>query len=137
MTTAACARPPEAHGLPRNMTFDVDDWTILARCWYPVALVRELGDQPLGVTLLDAPLVVYRAGTDIVIADDLCPHRGVPLSMGRGDGQTVACAYHGFRFGGQGKCVRVPAHPDSAIPGKLKLRTVSYTHLTLPTILLV
>ncbi len=123
MTTATCARPAGNHALPRNMTFDVDDWNILARCWYPVALVRELGDQPLGVTLLDAPLVVYRAGDSIVIADDLCPHRGVPLSMGTGDGQTVACPYHGFRFGGKGRCVRVPAHPDSAIPAKLNLRT--------------
>ncbi|MFT8789447.1 aromatic ring-hydroxylating oxygenase subunit alpha [Komagataeibacter saccharivorans] len=123
MTTAACARPADIHPLPRTMTFEVDDWNILARCWHPVALVRELGDRPLGVTLLDAPLVVYRAGDSIVVADDLCPHRGVPLSMGKGDGQTVACAYHGFRFGEKGRCVKVPAHPDSAIPSKLNLRT--------------
>ncbi|EFG84251.1 (2Fe-2S)-binding protein [Novacetimonas hansenii] len=123
-TTRPCPPNSPANILPRNMTFDVDDWNILARCWYPVALVRDLGAQPLSMTLLDAPLVIYRAGEgDIVIADDLCPHRGVPLSMGKGDGQTVACAYHGFRFGAQGRCVRVPAHPDSAIPSKLNLRT--------------
>lgn len=57
-----------------------------------------------------------------MIADDLCPHRGVPLSMGTGNGETISCAYHGFRFGNGGKCVRVPAHPDSAIPSKLNLR---------------
>lgn len=109
--------------LPRDLTFDVDDWLILASHWHPVALVREVREQPLGVTLLDVPLVVYRAGEDIVVADDLCPHRGVPLSMGKGDGKTVACAYHGFRFGKKGHCVRVPAQPDKAIPSRLNLQT--------------
>jgi phenylpropionate dioxygenase-like ring-hydroxylating dioxygenase large terminal subunit len=109
--------------LPPGCTFVPEDWERLARCWYPVALVREVGTEPLGVTLLDAPLVIYRAGDAIVVADNLCPHRGVPLSMGTGDGKTVACAYHGFRFGAGGRCVHVPAHPDSQIPGKLNLRT--------------
>ncbi|AHK72072.1 (2Fe-2S)-binding protein [Gluconobacter oxydans] len=109
--------------LPRNCTFEAADWDLLSRCWHPVALARELEEKPLGVTLLDVPLVLYRAGGTIVIADDLCPHRGVPLSMGTGNGETIACAYHGFRFGNGGKCVRVPAHPDSAIPSKLNLRT--------------
>ncbi|MBB2201390.1 aromatic ring-hydroxylating oxygenase subunit alpha [Gluconacetobacter tumulisoli] len=110
-------------GLPRNCTFEPADWHILARHWYPVALAREVGSKPLGAVLLDEPLVVYRAGDDVVIAQDLCPHRGVPLSLGSGDGQTIACAYHGFRFGADGRCVRVPAHPDNAIPKKLNLRT--------------
>lgn len=122
MTSPACARPTDTK-LPRDLSFDADDWLILASYWHPIALVRELEDKPLGVTLLDAPLVVYRAGEEIVVADDLCPHRGVPLSMGKGNGQTVACAYHGFQFGHQGRCVRVPAHPNNAIPSRLNLRT--------------
>lgn len=122
MTSPACARPADTK-LPRKLSFDADDWLILASYWHPIALVRELEDKPLGVTLLDAPLVVYRAGEEIVVADDLCPHRGVPLSMGKGNGQTVACAYHGFQFGHQGRCVRVPAHPNNAIPSRLNLRT--------------
>lgn len=52
MTTATATKPAGPHALPRNMIFDVEDWNILARCWHPVALERELGDQPLGVTLL-------------------------------------------------------------------------------------
>ncbi|MDN7353350.1 aromatic ring-hydroxylating dioxygenase subunit alpha [Acetobacter senegalensis] len=121
-TPPLAARTTEAK-LPRDNTFEPDDWLILASYWYPVALVRELEDKPLGVTLLDAPLVLYRSGEEIVVADDLCPHRGVPLSMGRGDGQSIACAYHGFRFGSAGRCVKVPAHPDNAIPKRLTLRT--------------
>ena len=41
----------------------------------------------MGVMLLDAHLVVYQSGGAIVVADDLCSHRGVPLSMGNGNGQ--------------------------------------------------
>lgn len=61
----------QSAGLPRHCTFDASDWTILAACWHPVALSRELTHSaPLGVTLLDAPLVLYRSGHAIVVADD-------------------------------------------------------------------
>lgn len=117
------APAPAGRALPRDCTFLPEDWRLLARNWYPVALGRELGNGPLGVMLLDAPLVLYRAGEAIVVADNLCPHRGVPLSMGKGDGRTIACAYHGFVFGAEGRCRHVPANPDNNIPPRLHLRT--------------
>jgi hypothetical protein len=55
---------------PRACTFDPADWQIIARCWYPVALASVVTEQPLGVTLLNQPLVVYRFGGQIVVADD-------------------------------------------------------------------
>jgi phenylpropionate dioxygenase-like ring-hydroxylating dioxygenase large terminal subunit len=109
--------------LPRECTFDPDDWRIIARYWYPIALAREVGEAPLGVKLLDQPLVVYRVDGEIVIANDICPHRGVPLSLGQGDERGITCAYHGFRFGAEGRCVNVPAHPQGKIPSRLNLRT--------------
>lgn len=107
--------------LPRNCTFEPEDWWRLARCWFPVAVSRDVGMAPVSAMLLDAPLVVYRAGETVVIADDLCPHRGVPLSLGNGDGTTIACAYHGLRFGAEGRCVHVPASPDRTIPQRMNL----------------
>jgi phenylpropionate dioxygenase-like ring-hydroxylating dioxygenase large terminal subunit len=109
--------------LPRDCTFDPADWRIIARYWYPVALEREVSEAPLGVKLLDQPLVVYRVDGEVVIADDICPHRGVPLSLGSGDAGGITCRYHGFRYGARGRCVAVPAHPDSKIPSRLNLRT--------------
>lgn len=109
--------------VPRSCTFDPDDWRIIARYWYPIALATEVSEAPLAVTLLDQPLVVYRIGGATVVADDICPHRGVPLSLGRGDARGITCAYHGFRFGGGGRCVEVPAHPQAKIPSRLNLRT--------------
>lgn len=108
-------------GLPRNCTFDAADWAILARHWYPVALVRDIGSKPVAARLLDEPLVIYRAGEAYVVARDICPHRGLPLSLGSHVEGGVACAYHGLRYGGDGKCNHVPAHPSSAIPERLAL----------------
>jgi vanillate O-demethylase monooxygenase subunit len=109
--------------LPRNCTFDADDWLILARHWYPVALVREIGEKPLGTHLLDQPIVVYKADGEIVVAADICPHRGVPLSLGTQGEHGVTCAYHGLRFGAGGKCNHIPAHPDRNIPDRMRAQT--------------
>ncbi|GAA2682268.1 aromatic ring-hydroxylating dioxygenase subunit alpha [Streptomyces lunalinharesii] len=118
MTTAA-----SLPALPRECTFDPEDWAILARHWYPIALSREVGDRPVAVRLLDETLVAYRVDGTVVVAHDICPHRGVPLSLGAGDGRGITCAYHGLRFGAGGRCTAVPAHPASKIPAKLHLRT--------------
>jgi phenylpropionate dioxygenase-like ring-hydroxylating dioxygenase large terminal subunit len=109
--------------LPRNCTFDPADWERLARQWYPVALSRDLTEGPLPVMLLDVPLVLYRAGTQVVLADDICPHRGVPLSLGRRTARGIGCAYHGLNFGADGRCVHIPAQPHLPIPAKLHLHT--------------
>lgn len=110
--------------LPRNLTFDADDWQIIARYWYPVARSVDVTEQPLEATLLDVPLVVYRHDGEVVVADNLCPHRGMLLSRGTnpGDGLGIQCAYHGIRFGAGGACTRIPAHPDSRIPARMNLK---------------
>ncbi|GAA4258421.1 aromatic ring-hydroxylating dioxygenase subunit alpha [Dactylosporangium darangshiense] len=117
-TPSAAAPAP-----PRDCTFDPADWAILARGWYALARAEDVGTAPLAATLLDVPLVVYRTGSGIVVADDLCPHRGVPLSLGTGDGTTIACAYHGLRFGAGGACVAIPADPAAKVPARMHLRT--------------
>lgn len=110
--------------LPRNCTFDAEDWHILARHWYAVALIRDVEENGLvSARLLDEPLVVYKVDDEIVVANDICTHRGVPLTLGQNaDCRGVTCAYHGLRFGKGGKCIEVPAHPGGAIPAKLHLK---------------
>jgi phenylpropionate dioxygenase-like ring-hydroxylating dioxygenase large terminal subunit len=117
---SAVAEPDD---LPRGCTFAAADWAILARHWYPIALAREIEDGPVSAKLLDERLVVYRVGTEVVVANELCPHRGVPLSMGRYDGGGVVCPYHGLRYGADGRCNRIPSQPDAHIPNKLHLKT--------------
>ncbi len=121
--TGSAAPRADAPTLPRSCTFDAADWEILARQWYPIALARDLGPKPLSAKLLDEPLVVYQADGQVVVARDICPHRGVPLSLGAQRPSGVACAYHGLRFGADGRCNHVPAHPGQDIPARLKLKT--------------
>jgi phenylpropionate dioxygenase-like ring-hydroxylating dioxygenase large terminal subunit len=113
----------EASVPPRNCTFDPDAWSKLAQYWYPVALSRDVGHGPVAAKLIDTPLVLYRIDDQVVIANDQCPHRGVPLTRGRGDAEGIVCAYHGLRYGKDGRCTHVPAQPDATIASKIRLRT--------------
>ncbi|KMS54816.1 (2Fe-2S)-binding protein [Novosphingobium barchaimii LL02] len=123
MATALLVNPHDEIILPRGCTFEPEDWAILARHWYPVALAREVGDAPIGTRLLDQVLVIYKADGEVVVAPDICPHRGVPLSLGTQAEGGVVCAYHGLRFGAGGRCTHVPAHPAKDIPARLHLKT--------------
>jgi phenylpropionate dioxygenase-like ring-hydroxylating dioxygenase large terminal subunit len=112
---------------PSACTFKADDWRLLAGHWYPIAAAADIGREPRAAVLLDESLVVYRAGGELVVARDVCPHRGVPLSLGSADpnGQGVVCAYHGLRFGAGGRCNRIPSmgNPNQKIPPRLNLVT--------------
>jgi phenylpropionate dioxygenase-like ring-hydroxylating dioxygenase large terminal subunit len=109
--------------LPAPCSFDADDWRILARHWYPIAQSAEVGAAPYKAMLLDEPLVAYRVRGQLVVARDLCPHRGVPLTLGTHDDEGIVCAYHGMRYGVEGRCNRIPSAPAQRIPAKLRLST--------------
>lgn len=110
--------------MPTNATFEENDWRLLAKHWYPIALSTEISAAPYKAMLLDEPLVVYRVNNELVVALDICPHRGVPLTMGTHDQEGVICPYHGLRFGQGGQCNRIPASPGQHIPAKMHLMTL-------------
>ena len=108
--------------LPRDCTFSESDWRALAPFWYPVAFSHEIRNQPYAATLLDERVVIYRLSDgSISAARDICYHRGVPMSMGRVEGDEIVCKYHGLRYDRNGKCTCIPAHPNGAISPRLKL----------------
>jgi len=81
--------------------------------WYVACESRRLGRRPLAVSLLDRPLVLFRDGEGRPAAlADCCPHRNVPLSLGRVHEGRLECAYHGWRFERGGQCVGVPGLVD-------------------------
>ena len=81
----------------------------LAKYWYAVCLSETLRRKPMAVTLLGIPLVVFRTKAGVAALLDRCPHRNVPLSAGRVQPDaSLECAYHGWRFDGEGRCVKVP-----------------------------
>ena len=76
--------------------------------WYPMALSSEVtAEKPLRVKRLCLNFVVFRdqQGAAHVLADT-CVHRGGSLGLGPMRGNAVACPYHGWQFGGDGRCVK-------------------------------
>jgi len=77
--------------------------------WYAVARSSEITTKPIAITLWHQSMVLYRDREGEVYAlEDRCPHRQVKLSHGRVVDNNLECAYHGWRIGGNGKCVAVP-----------------------------
>jgi len=83
--------------------------------WYGACTGGETLRRPIARTLLGIPLVLFRSeqGSPAALLDR-CAHRNLPLSEGRVIGQQIECAYHGWRYDGQGRCRRVPALAETA-----------------------
>lgn len=86
--------------------------------WFVLCQSSQLRAKPLARTLLDTPLVLFRAANGQATAlGDRCPHRNAPLSAGWINKGCVVCPYHGWQFDGGGQCRAVPgltgesAHP--------------------------
>lgn len=90
----------------------------LQNAWYVAAISKSVGRELLPVKLLGTALVLYRAtsGEPVALAD-ACPHRKLPLSMGRLKDNCIECGYHGLTFDARGQCVAAPTQeqiPSSA-----------------------
>ena len=87
--------------------------------WFLAARGDELPrSAPLARVVNGVPVVLYRDSTGRVTAlEDRCPHKNVALSLGRVQGDTLQCWYHGWRFNRSGAVVDVPCHsPTERIP---------------------
>ena len=91
---------------------------VLVDDWHPVADAIELsGGGPVAARLLGHDLALWRSSAGTLQAwEDRCPHRGTRLSIGRVSGDTLTCAYHGWRFAADGRCLHVPSQPDAKAP---------------------
>ncbi len=108
---------------PRGCTFDRGDWDAIAPFWFPVAFSKDITDTPVAATLLDQRLVIWRTSQGVSVANDICLHRGVPMSMGHIKGDQLVCKYHGFHYDARGKCTLIPANPQASIPARLCLKS--------------
>ncbi|MHA3794321.1 aromatic ring-hydroxylating dioxygenase subunit alpha [Sphingomonas sp. YL-JM2C] len=89
--------------------------------WYVAALSTEIADGPVGRRICSFPVVLYRERSGAVAAlFDRCPHRFVPLSRGRCEGDRLVCGYHGLAYDGAGKCV---ANPQGTVTRSLDVRS--------------
>lgn len=94
--------------------------------WYMAAWSSDIASETmLARKLLDEPIIFYRKKDGSPVAlQDRCPHRFVPLHMGKVKDDIVECCYHGLQFDCSGKCVKNP-HGDGKIPAAAKVRSYS------------
>lgn len=105
----------------------------LADHWWLVAASRELHQKPMPVQVLGKRIVLFRDNTGVAHAlEDKCPHRHVSLSLGSVNNGHIQCAYHGWRFNGQGDCVHIPTQlNDPPYRGHAKSFAVHEAHESL------
>ena len=81
-----------------------------ARGWHLLGLTREFDDgKPHGLEAFGTKLVVWKgADGTLNVLDAYCRHMGGDLSTGTVQGDNVACPFHSWRWGGDGKCKEIP-----------------------------
>ena len=94
----------------------------LKNAWYVAALSSAIGRTLTAMRILGEAIVVYRTqdGTPAAL-EDACPHRKLPLSMGRIKGDAVECGYHGLTFDCSGQCI--DAATQERIPPFARVRS--------------
>jgi phenylpropionate dioxygenase-like ring-hydroxylating dioxygenase large terminal subunit len=92
--------------------------SLLRRYWQPAALVDELSgtNRPIKpVRLFGEDLVIFKDGRGRYgLVGRHCPHRGTDLAFGRLENGGLRCAFHGWLFDIDGKCLETPAEPDDS-----------------------
>ncbi len=112
-TPASTSLASDAAPAPTLPAFALDQWYVAALSW-------QLTDKPIGRTLLNKPVVLFRTADGQVAAlEDRCCHRALPLSHGTLDEQGIRCGYHGLLFNAAGTCVEIPG--QDKIPSKAKV----------------
>ena len=94
----------------------------LRNAWYVAAWDHEVTRELRPVQVLGERIVLYRteAGEPAAL-EDACPHRKLPLSMGRLRGDEIECGYHGLVFDPAGRCTRIPA--VKRVPASVRVRS--------------
>ena len=81
-----------------------------ARGWHCIGTVKEFSDgKPHSIQAFGTKLVVWANGEgQINVLDAYCRHLGGDLSDGSIKDGNIACPFHDWRWGGDGKCKGIP-----------------------------
>ncbi|MDI3388512.1 Rieske 2Fe-2S domain-containing protein [Streptomyces sp. B-S-A8] len=101
--------------------------TRFARGWHCLGLAEKFKDgKPHAVQAFGQKLVVFQSGDGTLnVLDAYCRHMGGDLSQGTVKGDQVACPFHDWRWGGDGRCKQIPY--SRRVP--LRARTASWPSL--------
>jgi len=101
---------------------------LLRRYWQPIGTAIELDQEPVQrVRLLGEDLVLYHTeGGEYGLIDERCEHRGMSLEYGIPCQNGLRCAYHGWQYDLQGRCVAQPfeetVNPAARFKDKIRIK---------------
>jgi 5,5'-dehydrodivanillate O-demethylase len=100
---------------------------LLRRYWHPVAVADELKENPIKrLRILGEELALYRGEHESYgLVAEKCAHRGASLAYGKIEGNNIRCAYHGWLYDLEGKCIEQPAEPQASTY-KNRVRQTAY-----------
>jgi len=86
---------------------------LLRRYWHPVGLSSEFNRETIKrIKLLGEELVLFRDKSgSLGLVDKRCAHRGASLEHGIITQLGIRCAYHGWQYDANGKCIDRPNEP--------------------------
>jgi 3-ketosteroid 9alpha-monooxygenase subunit A len=84
--------------------------TRFARGWHCLGLADSFRDgKPHAIEAFGTKLVVFADSQgELKVLDAYCRHMGGDLSQGSVKGDAVACPFHDWRWGGNGRCAGIP-----------------------------
>jgi len=96
--------------------------------WIPIAIIQDTDQNKIHSTkILNKDFVFWKDNNKWSIADDQCPHRAVPLSLGYLDNnKNLVCRYHDWTFDTDGKCVQNKMVEDN----KTNIRSCLKTYIS-------
>ena len=81
----------------------------------PLEQIARPDCDPLRVEILGERLVAFRdTAGKVGLLEELCPHRGVSLALGRNEESGLRCLYHGWKFAVDGTILDMPNCPGPA-----------------------
>jgi 3-ketosteroid 9alpha-monooxygenase subunit A len=97
--------------------------TRFARGWHCLGLADRFRDgEPHAVQAFGTKLVVFADSSgDLNVLDGYCRHMGGDLTQGTLKGDEVACPFHDWRWGGDGRCVSIPY--AKRVPARARTRS--------------
>ncbi|MEC9374956.1 MAG: aromatic ring-hydroxylating dioxygenase subunit alpha [Pseudomonadota bacterium] len=91
--------------------------------WYPADQSKNITKEPTCLRMLGQDFVLWRDSSDQVhCLSNTCSHRGGSLGGGKIKDDCVQCPYHGWRFDGDGNCIKIPSlGPKAKIPKRTRV----------------